>query len=613
MMPILFLAPFHNMAELAANIAQQMGIELYVATASDQEAERVIKRYGDVEVIISRGGLAEEVKALNRFTVIEITMSVYDLLSIVSKLTALDIRRIGIVSRANIFDGITGNFNISETEIHIRSCRNESEIAKTVLELYRQGVEAVIGCRAAYETAKTCGMVAEMLESGATSIRRAIEEAVRIVKAKEREKLQTAQLKAIIDNIDEGVIAVTGNNQLSFYNNVARKICAGEGKELTFHSIKELVKHRYQEKIVTINGSNVIARVIPLEFNNKENGKVVTFHEVASIQASERKIRFSLYQKGLYAKNTFEDIIGQSGIMKKLIEKAKKYALYDSNLLIYGETGTGKEVLAQSIHNHSNRRKGPFVSVNTASIPPSLMESELFGYVEGAFTGARKGGKPGLFELAHGGTIFLDEIGELSPDIQSRLLRVLQEKEIMRIGDDRIIPVDVRIISATNRDLFEQVKQGRFRQDLYYRIHVLGLRLPPLRERPEDIPLIFLYYFNKFRPDKTVKLDPAATRLLISYPWPGNIRQLRNVAEVIAYSIGEADRIGYEQVAEVLGEQEARVDSGYYLAIKEAGSLKQMESEIIRQLLARYGPDEVCAKLGISKVTLWRKTKAPFQ
>lgn len=612
-MSILFLAPFHGMAEMAATTAREIGMAIQVEVVRDREALAAAQRHPEVEVIISRGGIAEELKPAAGISLVEVTMSVNDLLSIVSRLANLGLRRIGIVSRANLFDGIIGDFSISGTDIYIRSCRDEQEIETTVKQLHQAGIEAVIGCRAAFETAKRCGVVAEFLDSSAVSIRKAIEEARRIVQAIERDKLQAAQLRTIIDNIEEGVIAVTDSEELSFYNNAARRICVPPGESLSLDTVRELLRYRNQEKIVTINGNNIIAKVIPLAPNQK-NGDIVTFHEVSSIQAVERKIRFSSYQKGLYAKFTFSDIVGQSDVMNRLIAKAKTYGQYDSNLLIYGETGTGKEVLAQSIHNHSKRKHGPFVSVNTASIPPSLLESELFGYVEGAFTGARKGGKQGLFELAHGGTIFLDEIGELSPDIQSRLLRVLQEKEIMRIGDDRIIPVDVRVISATNRDLLELVRQGRFRQDLFYRIHVLGLRVPPLRERTEDIPLIFAHYLTRFSGSQagnpSFELPDSAARALLTYPWPGNIRQLRNVAEVIACSLSEGEKIGQADIMEVLGEQEARVDSGHFLTVRESGSLKQMESEIIRQLLAKYGQDEVCRRLGISKVTLWRKNKA---
>ena len=273
--------------------------------------------------------------------------------------------------------------------------------------------------------------------------------------------------------------------------------------------------------------------------------------------------------------------------MQQLIERAMTYAGHDSNLLVYGETGTGKEVFAQSIHNHSRRKHGPFVSVNIASIAPSLLESELFGYVDGAFTGARKGGKPGLFELAHRGTLFLDEIGELAPEMQSRLLRVLQEREIMRIGDDKIIPIDVRIIAATNRDLFQQTLAGSFRQDLYYRIHVVGLRIPPLRARVDDIPQIFEHYLQRFstQAGRTPRLNASARQLLKSRPWPGNIRQLRNLAEVMSYR--ETERVDAEHLAAALGEQEHTVADTGFIAIPDRGTLKEMESEILRHLLAQ--------------------------
>jgi transcriptional regulator with PAS, ATPase and Fis domain len=294
------------------------------------------------------------------------------------------------------------------------------------------------------------------------------------------------------------------------------------------------------------------------------------------------------------------------------VQKAKQYAGYDSNLLIYGETGTGKEVFAQSIHNQSKRKKGPFVSVNTASIAPSLLESELFGYVEGAFTGARKGGKLGLFELAHGGTIFLDEIGELSPDIQSRLLRVLQEKEIMRIGDDKIIPVDVRVICATNRDLSELVQKGGFRADLYYRINVLSLRLPPLRERGEDILELFKYFVQDLaaHEGKKITIEPDAMNLLMAYHWPGNIRELHNIAELLVCC--ESDNIKAAEIADIFKEKQTRVNAGNYITIPESDSLKVMETEIIKHFLSRYNPEEVCRRLRISRVTLWRKTNMHF-
>ncbi len=610
MQPILLLSPMQSISDTAPDVARELGIPVLVETSDDASAEQQIRKHPDVEIVVTRGGLAERAKQVPGISVVEIAMSLNELLSNLSTLTGKGFSRIGIVSRANLFSGAAGDFNILDALVSIRPQADEDAIQMMVRQMVGEGFEAILGCRVAYNTACELGVEAVFLESGKTSIKAAFQQALRIIKAKEQEKLQAAQLAAIIDNIDEAVIAFTPDHEVNFFNRHARRLCSiSPASQPDFDHALSILDSGDKEQVTSINGNNVIARSIPLEFDNAVRGKVITLHEVARIQASESKIRSSFHKKGFYARHHFKDVIGESEAIKQLTARAKTYAGHDSNLLIYGETGTGKEVFAQSIHNHSRRNQGPFVSVNVASIPPSLLESELFGYVEGAFTGARKGGKPGLFELAHEGTLFLDEIGELAPEIQSRLLRVLQEREIMRIGDDKIIPIDVRIISATNRDLFQQTQNGSFRQDLYYRIHVVGLRIPPLRARAEDTPLIFEHYLRLFagKAGRDARLTQTAKETLKSYAWPGNVRQLRNVAEVVAY--GDDELIDARHINEVLGEQERASAETRFITIPECASLKQMESEIIRNLLSKHPADEVCARLGISRVTLWRKMK----
>ncbi len=616
MLPILLLSPMQSIADLAPEIAYDLGISIHVATSDDAGAERLVREHPEVEVVVTRGGLAEQVRNIPGISVVEIAMSLNELLSNLGELTQKGLRRIGIVSQANLFSGAVGDFRIADAQVSIRPQADEAGIQDCVKALVSEGCEAIIGCRVAFATARELGVEAVFLESGPVSIRSALQEAMRLLEAKQREKLQAAQLAAIIDNIDEAVIAVTAEHRVSFFNRQARRICSvSPASPPDFKEALALFASGNKEQITTINGNSVIARSIPLEIGgpyggNNAAGKVLTLNEVARIQASETKIRSSFYQKGLYARYQFKDVIGDSPIMRQLVERAKTYAGHDSNLLIYGETGTGKEVFAQSIHNFSRRNNGPFVSINIASLPPSLLESELFGYVDGAFTGARKGGKPGLFELAHQGTLFLDEIGELAPEMQSRFLRVLQEREIMRIGDDKIIPIDVRIISATNRDLFQQTLSGSFRQDLYYRLHVVGLRIPPLRARTQDIVPIFEHYLQRFagQSGRHAKLTADAQELLTAHPWPGNIRQLRNLAEVVAY--GQTQSIDARQIADVLGEHAPRASAATnVITIADSGSLKEMETQIIRHLLDRLSADEVCARLGISRVTLWRKMK----
>ena len=610
MLPILLLSPMQSISDIAPEVARELGIQIHIETSDDASALERVRRHPEIEVVVTRGGLAELVRQIPGVSVVEIAMSLNELLSNLSELTAKGLKRIGIVSRANLFSGAVGDFRILDAQVSIRPQADEAGIQSTIRQLVAEGYEAIIGCRVAFRTARDLGVEAVFLEGGPVSIRTALQEAMRLLKAKEREQLQAAQLAAIIDNIDEAVIAVTPEHEVSFFNRHARRLCAiSPASPPDFKHALAVFDSGEKEQITTINGNSVIARSIPLEFNKAVRGKVLTLHEVARIQASESKIRSSFYQKGLYARYQFKDVIGDSPVMQQVLARARTYAGHDSNLLIYGETGTGKEVFAQSIHNFSKRSKGPFVSINIASFPPSLLESELFGYVDGAFTGARKGGKPGLFELAHQGTLFLDEIGELAPEIQSRFLRVLQEREIMRIGDDKIIPIDVRIISATNRDLFQQTLSGSFRQDLYYRIHVVGLRIPPLRARADDVPQIFEHYLQRFagQAGRHAELTDEARELLKANSWPGNIRQLRNLAEVVAYS--ESERIDAAQIAEVLGEQEHTTGEASFITIPESSSLKQMESEIIRNLLSKLPADEVCSRLGISRVTLWRKMK----
>lgn len=247
----------------------------------------------------------------------------------------------------------------------------------------------------------------------------------------------------------------------------------------------------------------------------------------------EKRLRKNLTKTGFYAKYSFHDILGNSASLKKEIEKARQFAASPIGVLITGESGTGKELFANAIHNSSSRKNRPFVAINCAALPIDLLESELFGFEEGTFTGARKGGKSGLFELAHTGTIFLDEIGEIPAEVQVKLLRILQEKEVMRIGGESLIPIDVRVIAATNKDLKELIAQKKFREDLYYRLNVLSLDLPPLRDRGEDI-LLFTDRLLQQTGQNIKKFLPSEIRqAFLRYTWPGNIRELNNVVEYL--------------------------------------------------------------------------------
>lgn len=267
-------------------------------------------------------------------------------------------------------------------------------------------------------------------------------------------------------------------------------------------------------------------------FNESTNSYILTIKDVRERINLENSLRKELKKQGYFAKYTFNNLIYKSQVMKDLVAKSRKLAESEYNILFLGESGTGKELFVSAIHNTSKRKNGPFLAVNFSALPDELIESELFGYEEGAFTGAKKGGKIGLFEMANGGTIFLDEIGDISLKIQSRLLRVLQEKEILKVGGSRIIPIDVRVVAATNKNLLEMVKNGYFREDLYYRLKKLYIYLPPLRERKEDIIPLF-NHFMMLKNEICLSLTDEVIRILNQYEWPGNVRELENTVEYI--------------------------------------------------------------------------------
>ncbi len=308
---------------------------------------------------------------------------------------------------------------------------------------------------------------------------------------------------------------------------------------------------------------------------------------------------------------SFESIVGHDTGLRDVVKKAKRVANSPSTVLIRGDSGTGKELLAQAIHHESNRRKNPFVAINCAAIPENLLESELFGYEGGAFTGSRREGSIGKFEYANQGTLFLDEIGDMPLSLQPKLLRVLQERSIERIGGKKIIPIDVRVIAATHRNLEDMVEKGTFREDLYYRLNVIPLHTKPLKERSDDIVLLLRYFIRKHC--RTLKIselsiDPVLEQWLIQYDWPGNIRQLENAVEYMV-NIAESNTIGFHDLPDYLNKQEN------FACFKRGLSLEQMVAEYEKNILQtfyfaepyRNDKEKISQTLQISLSTLYRK------
>jgi len=359
---------------------------------------------------------------------------------------------------------------------------------------------------------------------------------------------------------------------------------------------------------------------LPVEMNKEIIGGVWTIKDITNVMKAENAVRRSL-SKGLTAKYCIEDLIHESAVMRDIVNRSRQFAKTDSTILIMGATGTGKEILAQSIHNLSGRAGNPFVSVHCGALPEQLLESELFGYEEGAFTGSKKGGNPGRFEIAHKGTIFLDEIDTTPSSVQTRLLRVLQEQEVMRLGADRKIPIDVRIVAAASKDLGLSVQEGRFREDLFFRLNVLRIFLPPLKNRMEDIPGLLDHFIRKL--SNKHGLDPIVLshsyiQKLMEYSWPGNVRQLRNFVERLVLncnlrcSTDTLDEL-YEELIQYPPQNQNVLPALNVEPLKGQIKAKMVDQEslIIKKALfnAKFSKTKAARDLGISRATLYRKLK----
>lgn len=502
-----------------------------------------------------------------------------------------------------------------------------SEIRKCVEQAARDGKKVIIGGGTGCRLAEEMGLPSMLISSGREAFWNAISEAKQQAKISIVEREKALSLQAMLDNAYEGLVAIDRNQQISFLNMAAIQILQLSQREqylgkpvssvFSTPTLQRIVSApENTDEIIEYKNTHLSVKTRSLAMHGAPVGKVISLLNAAQIQTTEDQLRKTLHHKGYQAKYSFDNLITRSPHMLECIQEAKAYAQTDSNIVVVGETGTGKELISQSIHAYSHRAQNNFVALNCAALPENLLESELFGYVEGAFTGAAKSGKPGLFEIAHNGTIFLDEISEIPLDLQGRLLRVLQEREIMRLGGNRVIPINIRVIAATNKNLEDLVHAGKFRSDLYYRLYVLQLNLPALRDRREDIPLLVQGFVRQFQAREglttPLELSEHDYRLLQDRPWRGNIRELQNFCErlVVLYQPGSsvsallAHLLGTscspdpepQLLSPIPGPSRARIDLPY----------ETLQSVLME---CRGNRTKAAAKLGISRGTLWRMLK----
>lgn len=439
------------------------------------------------------------------------------------------------------------------------------------------------------------------------------------------QRIKTELYRNIMNYSFEGLISLDEEVHFRAYNDAAVRLLAGETipaekiesemlKMLEKSGILEYLKSRKScmGKLVSCGNRFLTANIIPTKREGKFDGSMIMLQDVTYIQQLEKEIRKQIHARGHVTKYSFQHIVGRSPSIADAVSRAQEYAKTQANILIYGATGTGKEIFAQSIHSASPRKNGPFVAVNCAALTESLLEAELFGYVGGAFTGAAKGGKAGFFEMAHRGTIFLDEISEIPMRVQGKLLRVLQEREIVRVGDDKITPVDVRIICATNRNLRELIEEGSFREDLYYRLDVLHLSLPSLDERKQDIPLLARKFFMEYMEKNhlALKIENSVYEALAAARWKGNVRELKNVCERLCVVALNGEITG-ELLKRMGIHGQSKIPVLPAETAKQYHYMEEAERGYILEELRRAGgrKDETARNMGVSRATLYRKLK----
>ena len=508
--------------------------------------------------------------------------------------------------------------SMTNDEFKICQVYNHHDIENVIKNLSENDYHMVIGGLTVAEMAKKYNLNVIEGDADNNSIEQAINEAHGLLKYINRENLKLVMSHAALNQSREGIMCVDQLGEIIHINAIGMTLFQCQVGDKLFK--KEVFKDIYasminesnvKEQAIEINGTLVSLSV--RHFSNRHNSYAVITGLSQESTLWQQTTSKKSHLRGYATSYSFDNIIAQSPIMHQVIQKARLCAQHELPVHILGDTGTGKELFAQSIHHVSARSHGPFVALNCAAIPESLLESELFGYAEGAFTNARKGGKPGVFEMATNGTVFIDEISEAPLSVQVKLLRVLQEKQFSRLGGDTLLSADFRLITASNKDLGQLVASGEFRQDLYYRINILELQLPSLRERPEDIMVLIHHLLQQQNKHLTFTAD--AVNCLQNYDWPGNIRELQAVIYrlIVLLDGNTVNKEVLQQISHLspVCHQSVSLVSDHTLVADESDLLKKQEKQLIASVIEKTDGDRTRASaiLGISPTTLWRKLK----
>ncbi|MEW6265159.1 MAG: sigma 54-interacting transcriptional regulator [Thermodesulfobacteriota bacterium] len=634
-----------ELAEAVRSCIDQEKEEVIIKVVNMGEAIPTAQAMFDqgVEVVFGHMGNYHLMYQATGKPVVRIIHSDLDLIKAFKKARETD-RRIGFTQYGRKLSGMELIEELLDIEVHQIVFQTHDELERGVYSaFFDQGLRVSVGGGISRKVITDLGGVGIVVIPSRSVIEMAFQEARTIAEARRKELGEKERLNTVLQMVEEGVIGVDRFGRMDIYNEAAEQMLGVNLKADLGHSLSRIIREVNLLEVLTkgrserdmikkIGPAEVVVNTLPITIQGQVNGAVALLKEASRIRNINRKLKESLYSRGFTAKHQVSDLRGKSISIKRLINKIIRFAQTEATVLIQGETGTGKEIIAQSIHNGGSRRTQPFVAVNCAALPEALLESELFGYEEGAFTGAKRGGKIGLFELANKGSLFLDEIADIPPSLQVRLLRVLETKEVMRVGGDRYVPVDVRIMASTYKNLQPEVEQGRFRADLYYRLAVLRLQAPPLRERLEDIPFLIEDLLGG-RDSLARSLTPEMIKALKEYHWPGNVRELRSFmesylvlldgeqepAELFHDLLSEFKQIAAASTAAgpimVSRPPKADLDDEYVLPSRPGASLKNIvesfERRVIDQTMenCRFNRMETARRLGISVNTLWRKMK----
>lgn len=614
MKKIALLAPSEDKLNRIRELLKDYDDELVFAVGSLSDG---LSKAGElinkgIEIVIARGETAFSIRdEYPGIVVVDVPITGFDL-----ALALEEARKVGDKVAVVCFASMIKQIECLESAmgVHIKKYHllSEESVDRTIDEALKDGADVILGGYITCWAAKKRGLPHVEIITGNQAYMETFYNSQSILKSIEAEKRRNGFIKTVLNHAYEGILSIDEKGIIYSMNPVAQKILkisVNDNEKVNIADVwpdlklEEILRNGKKElnKLYKIHDIQILCNKVPIMDQTGAIGAVATFQDITKIQIMESQIRKEIYCKGHVTAYSFEDIYSFDQATKAVIEGAKSFAATEANILICGETGTGKEVFAQSIHAAGKRCKGPFVAVNCAALPAQLLESELFGYVSGAFTGASKEGKPGLFEIAHNGTIFLDEIGEMDYSNQGRLLRVLQERSIMRLGSDRVVPVNVRIIAATNKNLRELMAQGKFREDLYYRLNVLNLWIPPLRSRQKDIAHYARMFLEQIASEsgKIIRLSSGAVKILENYPWPGNMRELRNIMERVV-AIARREVIGTSFLSQMLAVEQGAI-TGSATENEEAASINSALSVCDGKIA------EAAKLLSISRTTLWRK------